>query len=184
MVYVQGRANYRVGVGLLQRLGLLARPEQPPVYPRGNMTENALILFKEYGKKAIPLEQLTEAVGQWLTSSAEIRNQLDFAIKFVFSYWVAKTGRRPRSCLLSDDRRTITRKRIVEQGEDEMQELLSPLLWAIDGCMASDYHVEHGYTQLELILRDRGKLEGFAERMPGFRRGDLHPLVKGELENG
>ncbi len=148
------------------------------------MTENALVLFKECGKKAVPLELLTEAVGQWLANAATVRNELDYAIKAVFSYHVAKTGRRPGACLLSSERRTLIRQRILEQGEGDFRELLSPILWAIDGCMASDYHVENGHTKLELILRDRGKLEGFAENMPGFVRGDLHPFVRGELHDG
>ena len=35
------------------------------------------------------------------------------------------------------------------------------LVEAIDGCHASDFHVEGGHTGLELIMRDRGKVESF-----------------------
>ena len=114
-------------------------------------------------------------------SLAEERNEkrqaLETAIETVFSYWVAATGRSPRRTLLSRERKLKIRQRITEQGILDMNDALSPLLWAIDGCVSSGYHAENGYTDIELICRNRSKLEGFAERTNGYIMDRIHPIL-------
>ena len=136
---------------------------------------NALVVFE--GKRAVPVDQLHNAVIEWLQADMEKADNLRYAVGMVFSYWVAKTQRRASQTLLSPERATKIRQRITEQGPGQMADLVSPLLWAIDGVMASDYHVEHGHTDLTLVLRDRSHLERFAEAMQGYRNEKLHPLI-------
>ena len=113
---------------------------------------------------------------------AEERNQkrqeLETAIGTVFSYWVAASGRSPRRTLLSKERKLKIRQRITEQPSGTMDQLVSPLLWAIDGCLSSSYHAENGYTDIELICRSRSKLEAFAERTNGYTMDKIHPIVR------
>ena len=104
------------------------------------------------------------------------RQDLEDAIGTVFSYWVAASGRGRRT-LLSRERKLKIRQRITEQPPGTMEELVSPLLWAVDGCLSSSYHTENGYTDLELILRSRSKLEAFAERTNGYQMEKIHPIL-------
>ena len=105
-------------------------------------------------------------------------DDLETAIGTVFSYWVAASGRSPRRTLLSRERKLKIRQRITEQTFGTMDELVSPLLWAIDGCLSSSYHTEGGYTDIELICRSRSKLESFAERTNGYNMDKIHPILR------
>ena len=106
------------------------------------------------------------------------QNDLETAIGTVFSYWVAASGRSPRRTLLSRERKLRIRQRITEQNFGTMEELVSPLLWAVDGCLSSSYHTENGYTDIELICRNRSKLEAFAERTNGYNMDKIHPILR------
>ncbi len=103
---------------------------------------------------------------------------LEEAINTVFAYWVAASGRSNRRTLLSRERKLKIRQRITEQPQGTMDELISPLLWAIDGCLSSSYHTENNFTDVELICRNRSKLESFAERTNGYNMDKLHPILR------
>ena len=131
------------------------------------------------GKKAIPESELGTAIAQWLPLTLEWDRMIDGAMRVVFSYWVAKTQRDPARTWLTPERKTHIRARLKESPKGDIAAATSPLLWAVDGVMSSAFHVEGGHTKLGQVMRTRERLEGFAEMMKGYERGELHPLVNG-----
>ena len=85
----------------------------------------------------------------------------------VFGHWVDK-----RKEVLQNTRRpTLTakrRKKIVARLREGWT--VDELKRAIDGCLASEFHVEGGWTDLELILRNDGKVEQFIHRAPAVTK--------------
>ncbi len=102
---------------------------------------------------------------------------LERAIITVFSYWVAASGRSAKRTLLARERKLKIRQRLVEQ-LGPMDERLNIILYGIDGCLSSSYHTEGGYTDIELICRNRSKLEAFAERTNGYNMDKVHPILR------
>lgn len=105
------------------------------------------------------------------------RERLDTAMRTVFSYWVARTERDPARTLLTPSRRTMLKARLREvPASVPLAEKVSALLWAIDGCADSDWHMEHGHTRFEQIFRNRERVELFAEKKRGYRQGERHEV--------
>lgn len=137
----------------------------------------ALVLVAE--KKPIPESQLATAIAEWLPMELAWDQMVDGAVRVVFSYWVAKTGRDANRTWLTPERKTHLRARLQESPKGDIAAATSPLLWAVDGVMSSSFHVEGGHTKLEQLFRNRSRLEGFAEKISGYQRAELHPLVNG-----
>lgn len=87
-----------------------------------------------------------------LKPESEVTN---LAVKQIFDYWVQKSGRDPARTLLTEKRKTKIRARLKDGYTVER------IQRAIDGCLASDFHVRNGHTDIELICREGTNLEGF-----------------------
>jgi hypothetical protein len=78
----------------------------------------------------------------------------------IFEHYLAesvkhsKLGRRP---ILDGKRSAMIRARLREFTEAELK-------LAIDGLWSSDWHIQNGYTGIEHVLRDTGKVEQFLAR--------------------
>lgn len=108
------------------------------------------------------------------------RQQLDRAMRTIFSYWVARTERDPGRTLLTPSRRSMLRARIREvPAKVPLEEKVSALLYAVDGCADSDWHMESGNTRFDQIFRNRERVEMFAEKTRGYRRGERHEVSDG-----
>ncbi len=80
----------------------------------------------------------------------------------VFNYWVKVMGKEPKRTILDSKREA----RIKERWEEGAP--VGDVRLAIDGCKMSAFHMGDNtggklYNDLELILRDRKRLEGFME---------------------
>jgi len=83
----------------------------------------------------------------------------------VFDYWVLR--RREALNLNGGPQPILSAKRsqrIMARLEDGYD--VPTLKQAIDGCMASDFHVEGGWLDIELICRDPSKVDGFLLKKP------------------
>lgn len=49
---------------------------------------------------------------------------------------------------------------------------------AIDGCLLSEFHVSNGHTSLELIVRDRGRVEDFRRKREAAQCRPSTPTVR------
>ena len=146
-----------------------------PKTPKQQTT--ALVLVSE--KKAIPESKLATAIAEWLPMELAWDKMVDGAMRVVFSYWVAKTRRDAARTWLTPERKAHLNSRLRESPKGDIAAATSPLLWAVDGVMSSEFHVQGGHTKLGQIFRSRERLEGFAEMTGGYERGELHPLVNG-----
>jgi hypothetical protein len=94
----------------------------------------------------------------------------------VFAYWAARFVK-PRA-LLDPKRVLLILARLRESGDQA-----SDLLWALDGArrdpwvMGTDPRALGRHDGIEQLFRDRGTVERYAERMPGFAAATPHPLV-------
>lgn len=84
------------------------------------------------------------------------------AVQVIFDHWQRRISPRAE---LDDARRAVIRKALTHSPVDVC-------LAAINGCASSDFHMARGeykggtkYNQLSLILRNREKIEAFAERV-------------------
>ncbi len=148
---------------------------KPQTHKPQTKEETALVLVGD--SKAIPEDQLSTAVAEWVGTSFTWDTGVEAAMRVAFSYWVARTGRDASRTLFTPERKTHLRARLREAPKGNIAAATSPLLYAVDGCMSSDFHVENGHTSLEQIFRNRSRLEGFAERIGAYRAGKLHPLL-------
>jgi hypothetical protein len=102
--------------------------------------------------------------------------KLPTKIEEVFDYWNAKR----KSIGLRTATLTDKRKRKIDQRfKDGFT--IAELKFAIDGCFMSEYHLENGYLDIELICRDESKVEMFMARdkklkkeKPTETRGDYY----------
>jgi hypothetical protein len=143
--------------------------------PQTEETKTALVLVGD--RKAIPEDQLSTAVSEWVGSSFTWDTEVEAAMRVVFSYHVARTGRDASRTLYTPEKKTHLRARLREAPKGDIAAATSPLLYAVDGCMASDFHVENNHTKLDQIFRNRSRVEDFAEKIGAYRAGKLHPLL-------
>ena len=101
----------------------------------------------------------------------------------VFDYWVLR--RREALNLNGGPQPVLNAKRSksimarIGEGYD-----VPTLKRAVDGCMASDFHLKGGHLDIELICRDAGKVDGFLLRTPdepegSAELGSARPLASG-----
>jgi uncharacterized protein YdaU (DUF1376 family) len=129
--------------------------------PTKDKTQNTSMVFVG-DRKAIPENQLSAAVTEWVGTSFAWETEVEVAMKVVFSYWVARTDRNGARTLLTSERKSHLRARLREAPKGDIATAISPLLWAVDGVMSSEFHVVNGHTKLDQIFRNRSRLEGFA----------------------
>lgn len=77
-------------------------------------------------------------------------------MKEIFELWIAKLGKDPQRTKLTPTRRAKIRARLKDSSIEEIKR-------AISGASKSEFHVENGHTDIELILRNRNKVEQFIE---------------------
>lgn len=83
-------------------------------------------------------------------------------IREIFDYWSDRRKEALKACGVDTRKQKLTdtrRRRIASRLSDgrSVEEIKS----AIDGCMASEYHVANRYLDIELICRSDEKLERF-----------------------
>ena len=97
------------------------------------------------------------------------------AAGMVFAYWAAVTN--SERSLLDDKREKLIVARLVENAGN-----VGELLYAIDGALRDPWHNgEKDQTRrmgIEQILRNRGKVEELAGKVPGYRKGEAHRMAE------
>jgi hypothetical protein len=133
-------------------------------------------------------EHLTPVVvvgeGDGVVGGEVDRTSPDGSVRSVFDEWVSVTGRTPRT-ILDDKRRRIIERAIKSHGIDTV-------LDAVRGWQNSAFHRGQNdtgtvYDDLGLILRDAGKIEGFARcwhepPTPANRRSTTQQNTVGTLK--
>lgn len=95
------------------------------------------------------------------------------AAEIVFGYWM-KVFNHPRAILAENDKREATIVRRYEEARED----LSTLLYVLDGARKDPPRAnDQIYDGLQTIFRDRAQVERFAEKMPGYREGKVHPVA-------
>jgi hypothetical protein len=121
--------------------------------------------------------------------AAEDRVARDMAA-FAFDYWRAKLDH--GDAVYSPSRAELIKRRISE-GWDRDRPLwgLSRVLYAIDGCRRSDFHMNKGprangkkYDSIELICRSTDKVEDFASDVAGYKRQEMHAEALAQAATG
>ncbi len=93
-------------------------------------------------------------------SSITEKERENLAIEEVFNYWVEQRNRvngrtRGPKMKATDQRLGKIRARLREHYT------VADLREAIDGCFQNPYNLKHGYTDIELICRNQGKVEAY-----------------------
>lgn len=98
----------------------------------------------------------------------------------IFAYWAHLFNH--KRARLDAKRDRLIQNRLAECDDD-----VSELLWALDAAAKDDWvrgtapNARHPNDSLEYLLRDRGQVERWGERSPGWRDGRVHPLAKKHL---
>lgn len=167
-----GEAVYHNTNGTRQLEG---EDSQPVI--RGN-----LVLHRSRGEIAGPLptaqqhlQTIFDAMGQVTTAKDAKAATMKAAVGLVFAHWQSTFGH--KGARLDKDRGRRIEKRLVENEGD-----VSEILYAIDAAAKDDWingkdPRSKGYDGIETVLRDRAQVEKFAQRCPGYKRGEPHPLL-------
>lgn len=147
-------------------------PLDPPKLTLRGKTGTAIIAH--IGQGALP-ELLAQA--QLSTTKRQQRQDWRRAITtVVFAYYTAKTGQQ-RSILTEARERMVCLR--LEEGHDDPH----ALLYAIDGLVADDYVMGRSersskvYATPELLFRNWGQVEKYAQQRRGFNENVPHPLA-------
>jgi DNA-binding transcriptional ArsR family regulator len=98
------------------------------------------------------------------------------AAEVVFAHWARAFDR--RRALLDRERERRIRQRLTENDGN-----VSELLYAIDAAARDDWtrgrapNSVKPYDDVHTVLRDRAQVEKFANRCPGYKRDETHPVI-------
>lgn len=146
--------EYRIDLSKAPKKPLYRRP---PAESRGDILSplpNLGATFDESrGDIAVPPEPSLEPP----SSSSDEEEEMCLVpstVEEVFEYWRTQTGRNGKTKLTPERRRAVRDRLKQHYTVDDIKQ-------AIDGCAASEWHVENRHTDLELICRKGKNVERF-----------------------
>lgn len=98
-------------------------------------------------------------------NKAKEEKQNTCEVEEVFDYWKAKSNR-PRS-KLDQKRKTTIEKALKNYSVSDLKD-------AIDGCLSSQYNIDNGFDDIELICRNASKTERYIKIAKNPQLGKKH----------
>lgn len=126
------------------------------------------------------LAEIQAAVTEQRGRAVHDQQLMRYKIGVAFAYWAKITGHVRTA--LDAAAEALIRQHLKLAKADTVGDL-GFLLYAVDGCQKSDWHMGRGprggdkHDWLKDILRDRQTAQELAERCGGYRRGDPHPYA-------
>lgn len=155
-------------------VGALARATPHPVVNGGSSklrAGTALTVTEVTGRLAGVLAEVQASTERRLTKDEATAA----AAQLVFGYWATKTN--STRSLYDRDRERVLRRALSENRGN-----VSELMYAVDGALHDPWHNgdRDGTKHLgvDAIFRNRGKIEELAEKRPGYRSGEMHPMAE------